>query len=259
MIRKDGTKAILMLTTNLISHDGQTQTFQNIARDVTEENRMQENLRSYVQQVTRAQEEERLRIARELHDSTAQNLIALLHQLENFLHDQAQLPIDQVRELWAFHEQIKDMLQEIRRLSRDLRPSILDDVGLPSALHWMVRELKAESGIQASLQIDGTDRRFSQEVELLLFRIIQEALRNIRKHSQASKAEVLIKFREASTTITVIDDGKGFETPEKISDLSRSGKLGLVGMEERVRLLGGSLEVKSKPGKGTVVIVGVPI
>jgi len=259
LIRQDGTEATLMLTTSLIALDGESWAFQNIARDITEEKRMQENLRSYVQQITRAQEEERLRIARELHDSTAQNLIALLHRLENFLHDQAELPIEKVREMWAFHEQIKDTLQEVRGLSRDLRPSILDDVGLLSALHWISRELKTEYGIEASLHVKGIERRFPQEVELLLFRIVQEALRNVGKHSRASSAEVSINFEETKTRVIVEDNGVGFQIPEKISDLSRSGKLGLVGVEERVRLINGRLEVKSEPGKGTSVIVEVPV
>lgn len=259
VIRRDSTEATLMLTTNLICSNGQPRAFQNIARDVTEEKRMQENLLSYVQQITRAQEEERLRIARELHDSTAQNLIALLHQLENFLHDQAKLPVDKARELWAFHEQIKDILQEVRYLSRDLRPSILDDVGLLPALHWAVRELKTEYEIEATLQMYGAERRFSPEIELILFRVVQEALRNVGRHSHASKAEVLIRFRKGKTAVTIRDNGIGFQLPDKVSDLSRSGKLGLVGMQERVRLLGGSLEVKSEPGKGTTVIVEAPI
>ncbi len=259
LIRRDGTEATLMLTTNLVSRNGQPQAFENIARDITEEKRMQENLRSYVQQITRAQEEERLRIARELHDSTAQNLIAMLHRLENFLRDQAELPVEKARELWAFHEQIKDTLQEIRGLSRDLRPSVLDDVGLLSALHLVVRELKMEYGIEATLQVQGVERRFPQEVELLLFRIVQEALRNVGKHSRASKAEVSIKFEDSKTIVVISDNGTGFQLPAKISDLSRSGKLGLVGMEERVRLLGGSLEVESQPGKGTTVVVKAPV
>jgi PAS domain S-box-containing protein len=259
MIRRDGTEAILMLTTNLVTTDGQSIAFQNIARDVTEEKRMQENLRSYVQQITRAQEEEHLRIARELHDSTAQNLIALLHQLENLLHNEAKLPVSVTRPLWAFHEQVKAILQEVRHLSRDLRPSILDDVGLLPALRWAVRELETEHGIKASLQVRGTERKFSQEGELIFFRIVQEALRNIGKHSYASNTEVLIKFEEGKTTVIIRDDGIGFQLPEKISDLSRSGKLGLVGIEERARLLGGSLEVKSEPGKGTSVIVEAPM
>jgi two-component system, NarL family, sensor histidine kinase DegS len=259
LIRRDGTKAVLMLTTNLIYREGRPEAFQNISRDITEEKRMQENLRSYVQQITRAQEEERLRIARELHDSLAQNLIALLHRMDNFLQEQTDLPLEKVKELWSFHEQIKDSLQEIRGLSRDLRPSVLDDVGLLSALHLITRELKTEYGIEANLKVHGVERRFPQEVEVLMFRVAQEALRNAGKHSRATNAEVSINFEDSTTTVIVSDNGAGFTVPEKISDLSRSNKLGLVGMEERVRLLGGTLEIHSEPGKGTSVTVTAPI
>ena len=259
LFRRDGTEATIKLTTNLVWSDGTPKTFQNIARDITEEKRREENLRFYVQQITKAQEDERLRIARELHDSTAQSLIALLHQLENLLHDKLKLSVGEARELWAFHAQIRDILQEVRCLSRDLRPSILDDVGLLPALHWAIRQLKAEYGIEASLQVQGAERRFSLEVELLLFRLVQEALRNIGKHSHASNAEVFIRFEEGKTIVTIKDNGIGFQPPEKISDLSRSGKLGLVGMQERVRLLDGSLEVQSEAGKGTSVIIEAPI
>ena len=259
LMRKNGAEATLMLTTNLISSDGQPKGFQNVARDITEGKRLEENLRLYVQQITRAQEEERLRIARELHDGTTQTLITLLHQLENLLHDKAKLPVGEARELWAFHERIKDVLQEVRHLGRDLRPSILDDVGLLAALRWVTRELKTEYGVEASLQVHGDERRFPPEVELILFRIVQEALRNIGRHSQASKAEVLIRFGEGKTAVIIRDNGIGFQLPDKVSDLSRSGKLGLVGMQERVRLLGGSLEVKSKPSKGTTIIAEAPI
>ena len=259
LLRRDGTEATLRLTTNLISSNGQPTAFQNIARDITEEKRMEENLRFYVQQITRAQEEERLRIARELHDSTAQTLIALLHQLENLLYDKAKLPVGEARELWSFHEQIKGILQEVRHLSRDLRPSLIDDVGLLAALRWALRELKTEHSVDGDLQVRGDEQRLSQEVELILFRIVQEALRNIGKHSHASKAEVLISFEEGKITAIINDNGIGFQLPDKVGDLSRSGKLGLVGMEERVRLLDGSLEIKSEPGKGTTITVEAPI
>jgi PAS domain S-box-containing protein len=259
LLRRDGTEATLRLTTNLISSDGQPTAFQNIARDITEEKRMEENLRFYVQQITKAQEEERLRISRELHDSTAQTLIALLHQLENLLYDKAKLPVGEARELWDFHEQIKGILQEVRHLSRDLRPSLIDDVGLLAALRWALRELKTEHSVDGNLQVRGDEQRLSQEVELILFRIVQEALRNIGKHSHASKAEVLISFEEGKFTATINDNGIGFQLPDKVGDLSRSGKLGLVGMQERVRLLDGSLEIKSEPGKGTTIIVEAPI
>ncbi|MDD5094781.1 MAG: GAF domain-containing protein [Dehalococcoidia bacterium] len=258
-IQRDGTETTLMLTTNLLSSGDHPKGFQNIARDITEEKRMQENLRFYVQQITRAQEEERLRIAHELHDSTAQSLIALLHQLENLLHDKSELPLGEAREMWAFHEQIKDVLQEVRHITRGLRPSILDDLGLIPALHWLTRQLQTEQRVETSLQIHGAERRFSQEAELILFRIVQEGLRNIGRHAHASKAEVSITFGDGKTTVVITDNGIGFNLPAEVSDLSRIGKLGLTGMQERVRLLDGRLEAKSEEGKGTIITIKAPI
>jgi len=259
LLRRDGTEAILRVTSNLTYNNGRPQAFQNVARDITDEEIMRENLQFYVEHITKACEEERLRIAGELHDSTVQSLITVLHQLENFLYDQPNLPVHKVREIWAIREHVRDILQELRSLSRDLRPSILDDLGLVAAVRWTVRELEAEHGIQSGLQVCGVERRFSKEAELNFFRIVQEALRNIGKHSHASKAEVVIEFEDHKTTVTIRDNGVGFESPKEISAVSRSGKLGLVGMQERVRLLGGVLEIKSEPGKGTSVIVEAPI
>ena len=259
LIRKDGTEATLRLTTSPIFSNGQLIAFQNIARDITEEKRMQENLRYYLQEIARAQEEERRRIARELHDSTAQTLIALLHQLENLLGDKAKLPVREAKALWGFYEQIRDVLREVRRFSRDLRPSILDDLGLLPALEWVTGELKKEYGVETTLEVVGDVRRFSQEAELILFRIVQEALRNVAKHAQASKAEVKVEFEKQKTRVTISDDGIGFELPESLGDLPHTGKLGLAGMQERVQLLGGNLKLKSKLGKGTTVVATAPI
>ena len=104
----------------------------------------------------------------------------------------------------------------------------------------------------------GSERRFLPEAELLLFRILQEALNNIRRHAQASEAHVVIELAEDRIKVTISDNGRGFELSGRIDDLPRSGKLGLAGMQERARLLGGTIEVKSTPGKGTTLIVDVP-
>jgi PAS domain S-box-containing protein len=259
LVRKDGTEATLRLTTSPIFSDGQLVAFQNIARDITEEKQMRENLRFYLQEITRAQEEERKRIARELHDSTAQTLIALLHQLENLMSDRAKLPVREAKALWGFYEQIRDVLGEVRRFSRDLRPSILDDLGLLPALEWVTGELQKEYGVEAAFKVVGSERRFSPEAELILFRVVQEALRNIAKHAQASKAEVKVAFEKQKVRVTVSDDGIGFQLPESFGELLHSGKLGLAGMQERVQLLGGDLKLKSKVGKGTTIVTTAPV
>jgi PAS domain S-box-containing protein len=234
---------------------GAIETLENI----TERKKAEENLRYYLQEITKAQEEERKRIARELHDSSAQNLIALLHQLDNLLNDKAKLPVSEAKALWGFYEQIRDTLQEVRRFSSDLRPSILDDLGLLPALEWVTEDLKNTYWIEVNLKVLGNERRLFPETELLLFRIVQEALRNIAKHAEATKAEVEVKFDEDKITITISDDGKGFEPPESLGVLPPTGKLGLVGMQERVQLLGGRLKLESKPGKGTKIFVEAPV
>lgn len=259
LVRKDNSQATFMLTSSLITLDGQPVGFQHIARDVTEEKRMEENLRFYLQHITKVQEEERKRMSRELHDSTAQTLIAILHQLEDFLENKTGLRMRDTRSLWKLHEEVRTVLHEVRQFGRDLRPSILDDLGLIPSLEWLCSEIGKESGIDTRLQVVGAERRFSAEVELVLFRIIQEALRNVARHSSASHVQITVAFNEQTTLVTVEDNGKGFALPETIADLSRLGKLGLTGMQERVRLLGGSLKVESELDKGTKVIVEVPL
>jgi len=150
-------------------------------------------------------------------------------------------------------------LQGIRRFSQDLRPSIIDDLGLMPAVKWLVKQKSEESGIDIALRITGREQRLLPEMELILFRIIQEGLNNVSKHASASEAEVQVEFENSRVEVSITDNGKGFELPQTVGDLSPSGKLGLVGMQERVSLLNGSLNIKSEPGKGTEVKASVPI
>ncbi|MCL6472745.1 MAG: PAS domain S-box protein [Firmicutes bacterium] len=259
IIKKDGTEAILTITTNLISVNDHPYAFQFIGRDITKEVRMQENLRFYLQQITQAHEDERLRISRELHDSTAQDIIAILQRLESFCKTDEHLPMARLRSLWNLYGQIKGLLEDVRQLSRDLRPSILDDLGLLPAVEWLVEQLKSEHRIESSLIVSGAEKRFSTEVETTLFRIIQEALRNIIKHAEATKASVRIDFADSETRILISDNGKGFELPASLGELSRLGKLGLDGMLTRARLAGGSFDLKSSLGAGTTIDISIPV
>jgi len=259
VIKRDGTQAILRLTSSLVTTDGQPRGFQHIARDVTLERRMEDNLRFYVQQITQAQEEERKRIARELHDDTAQELIALSRKLDNIISTGTQLSKRDSMRVEEARQHLDSILKGVRRFSQDLRPSVLDDLGLLAALEWLTSELQRHFGIAMGTAVIGVQRRFSPEAELLMFRIAQEALRNACKHAQASRVWVTVEFGDDKIILTVTDNGKGFELPKRLSDLASSGKLGLAGMEERARLLGGSLTLQSEPGKGTTVTVEVPL
>jgi signal transduction histidine kinase len=124
---------------------------------------------------------------------------------------------------------------------------------------WLVSELTDNHGIAADIEVVGEERQLPPEAELMLFRIIQEALSNVRRHSHASRVVVRVEFADRSTKVTVSDNGMGFEMPTRIGDLARSGRLGLAGMQERAQLLGGTLSIDSKPGKGTLVVVEAPL
>jgi len=257
LIRKGGTTSTIEVTTSLVAREGQPIGFQHTARDVTEEREMQENLRYYLQQVTRAQEEERKRIARELHDETLQNLIVISRQMEKITSSEAlwEESHEVVRDL---KKQIETAVQEMRRFSHDLRPSVLDDLGLLPALELLADDLET-NGINTTFKVVGVTRRLQPEVEVMLFRIAQEAARNIWRHSEASTAELSIEFTDGLLRISIKDNGKGFKSPHRTGDLASLGKLGLVGMQERVNFLGGVLLLKSEPGNGTQIVVEVRV
>jgi signal transduction histidine kinase len=212
----------------------------------------QESLQIYARQVTQAQEDERLRIARELHDDTAQELVMLSRKLEDL---KSRVKSEQVRDIEDLLTMTRGTIQAVRRFSRDLRPSILDDLGLRAALEMVVEDTGNRLPKGANLQVTGSPRRLDGPLELALFRIAQEALRNAEKHSGATSVDVELDFGTDGVTLEVSDDGKGFSTGPSMSEMIRKGKLGLVGMKERAELVGGTLHVLSSHGGGTKVTV----
>jgi signal transduction histidine kinase len=213
----------------------------------------QESMQSYVRQITQAQEDERLRIARDLHDDTAQELVGLVRRLEQ-LRKASPGVSEPVDELLA---QTRATLQSVRRYSRDLRPSVLDDLGLLAALETVVDETDGRLSGGATLKVTGTPRRLDPSVELALFRIAHEALRNVEKHADAETAVVELDFADDVIRLSIEDDGRGFTAPSNTSDLARIGKLGLLGMKERAELVGATFEVLSTRGRGVSIVVAV--
>lgn len=258
LVRKDGTKLVTIITTNLVNVENDVKAFQNTARDVTNEKRMEENLRYYLQQITRAQEEERKRIARELHDDTTQLLLSLSRQLDNFIRNGDNYSPEQIDFLKDIQEQVNRGVQSIHRYAQDLRPSLIDDLGLMAALRSLVKRAHEYNGIVISLEVVGEERRLPSEVEMLLYRVIQEALNNVWKHSMATESHIDIRFFEKQVDVSISDNGIGFELSDMIDDLAQTGKLGLIGMQERARLLGATLSFDSSPGKGTRVLFSLP-
>lgn len=258
LVTKDGVVAVLKLTTSLVEVNEEAVGFQHIARDVTQEKRMQESLRFYLNQITIAQEDERKRIARELHDDTIQSLVVLARQLEELISDRRGLSEYKRIQLDILRDRIDKIIDDVRRLSQDLRPPSLDRLGLLPALEWLASDVSKRSGINVQVMVRGVSRRLPQEVELVFFRIAQEALRNTLKHSGATDAEVNVEFGQKSVGITVKDNGRGFHIQETTGDLVKQGRLGMAGMQERVQLIGGKLKISSKPGKGTTVSFDAP-
>jgi signal transduction histidine kinase len=220
--------------------------------------RLYQNMRYYARQITRAQEDERKRIAREAHDETAQVLVALARRLDALISS-PELPSSSFRErLEGLRGLTTEALQSVRRFSQDLRPPVLDDLGFVAAVRGLTRSLE-EVGVETELQVSGSPYRLSPEEELVLFRIAQEALNNARRHADAPRAKVMISFRDNNVQMVIEDDGRGFDAPDRLVDLAVSGKLGLIGMHERARILGGTLRIDSQPGEGTKVIVDTPV
>jgi two-component system, NarL family, sensor histidine kinase DegS len=259
LIKKDGTDAIVELFTRLIRADGKPIGFQNIARDVTVERRLRDNLRLQIHKTLMAQEEERKRIARELHDDIAQSILLLSRQLDILISkNDSKIPKASIIELEHIENIANDAYKSLQRYARDLRPSILDQMGLVAALNWLTEELGKELRIKTSVKSDKLPP-LPSEVELAMFRIAQETLNNIRKHAQASAVNITVQLTSNNLKMSITDNGKGFSTSRLTGDLAKEGKLGVLGMEERARLIGGTLQIKSEPGKGTTVIARAPI
>jgi signal transduction histidine kinase len=216
-------------------------------------------------QVVGAQEAERQRIARELHDATGQSLTAIslgLRGVENYLvqstlGDDPRVLIHQVKELRSFGQ---NALGELRNLISDLRPPQLDDLGLAAALRWYVQAYAQRRNIAAQFRVEGDDSRLPPEYRTVLFRIAQEALTNIAKHAVATSAEVVLLVEPHLVRLDVSDDGRGFD-PRLVAQLEtdRQAGWGLVGIRERALLLGGESRIDTAPGAGTHLQVTVPL
>lgn len=224
-----------------------------------EEIRRKEEVRTrLLERVISAQEEERRRIARELHDETGQSLTSLALGL------QAMEGVKNLEEVKVRTAELRSLvaktLEEVHHLARALRPSILDDLGLVAALERSVKGYEAATGLRIDFYAQGLDgKRLSPHLETALYRIVQEALTNVVKHAQARNVSVLLERRGRAVVAVVEDDGRGFDVAAARRSRGDDKGLGLIGIEERASLLGGTLTVESRPGMGTTVVVEIPL
>ena len=217
--------------------------------------RYRASMRRYVVAITHSQEDERKRIARDLHDDTVQSMVAIGQRLDLCrakLADQE----DITRDLTDLRKMVTETVNAVRQFSRDLRPLALEDLGLVAALHHLVNEMS--NGVQCNIEVKGDPGPLARELEIAIYRIVQETLQNVRKHAQASQVAVRISFTTYNIEMQITDNGRGFVVPENLSDLARQGNFGVMGIEERVKLFGGAFHIASKPDEGTRVSVILP-
>jgi two-component system sensor histidine kinase UhpB len=211
--------------------------------------RVETERRESARRALSAQEDERRRVARELHDELGQVLTGVL-----LLMDEAgRAPSDRAREaLDEGREAARASIEEVRRIVRDLRPEALDDLGLASAMSALASAFGRQTGIPLERRIPAELRDLSHEQELVLYRVTQEALTNVARHAGASAAELLVDQTEDYVKVTVLDDGCGFEAPPPDDG-------GIRGMRERALLVGGSVDIDSTPGRGTRIVLTIPV
>jgi signal transduction histidine kinase len=216
-------------------------------------------MRDYLAAMTRGQEAERARLARELHDGPVQDLIALRQRAEMA---QRLVGRGEAEQAEALLEELRSAelttLEELRRLIGALRPSYLEDLGFVPALEMLVRQVAERTAAQVQLETVCTDQRLAPEVELAAYRIAQEALNNALQHARAENITVRVRCDSVGVTLSVGDDGVGFELPPRPDLLTQAGHFGLLGMRERATLLGGSFRIHTAPGEGTRATVRLP-
>lgn len=219
----------------------------------------QQSLRDYAGVITAGQEDERRRLARELHDGAVQALVALDQRMQL-----AQLAITDetsgvAKRLAETRRMTASLIEEVRRVIRALRPIYLEDLGLASALEMLAQDTSQVLGIPVAFSTSGQERRLPTEVELTLYRMMQEALSNIARHAQASRASVRLAFAPDHLALTIQDNGRGFTVPASPAEFAPQGHFGLLGLHERAELIGARLAIHSTPGAGTTVDVTVPL
>ena len=230
---------------------------EELAREVVMRSRTEERVKSLLERLVQVQEEERRRIARNLHDSLGQQLTALRLSI-GALKDDVLSAADLRNRLEAIDKIASHIDRDVDFLAWDLRPPTLDEVGLNAALANIVHEWSAAQRVEAEFHASEKAVRLASDIESHLYRIVQEALNNVSKHAQASHVSVLLEHKGTDVVLIVEDDGRGFDLDVVKASVDRRG-MGLTGMEERVALIGGELEIESSAGKGTTIFARVPI
>jgi PAS domain S-box-containing protein len=242
--------------------NGRFSGYRGISRDITKRKRVEESLaeannqlKQYSRRITQIQEEERKKIAYELHDDTAQYLSLLKLELDSLVHSGKIQDPEVLKKLEFLERDAGRAVDDVRRYSHELRPGILEHLGIQAALEQIAEDINRLGQIKVIVNACGEEQKLSEEVKLGLFRIAQEGINNARKHSKSPQAIISIDFQQSQVRMIISDDGIGFDMREVSARTALKGNLGLMSMQERAKLIGANLIIDSEPGKGTTVTV----
>jgi PAS domain S-box-containing protein len=260
VITRNGSRIPYYFTGQLIQYEGKPcliGTGIDIAERKKAEDELEQSyksIRQLTEHLQNIREEERIHIAREIHDELGQQLTVM--KMDVSWLNKKMIPGDEhiKQKLKSLSEMLDGTVKTVRRISSELRPSLLDDLGLVAAMEWQLKEFKQRSGIATSLITPETEQQLPDTVKTGLFRIFQESLTNVARHAHAKKVKVSLQYKDRKIVLTVQDDGKGFDK-KKTAD---KRTLGILGMKERTLMMGGEYEITSTPGKGTTVLVAIP-
>lgn len=230
---------------------------QHYSQLLEQSRRMQEQLRLLSRQLLSAQEEERKKISRELHDVIAQTLTSINVQLATLKREAAIDARGLERNIARTQKLVEKSVNIVHRFARELRPTVLDDLGLIPALHTFMKGFREETGIRVSLSAAAAVEQVHGDKRVVLYRVAQEALTNVARHAQASQAQVNIQKLDGAIYMKIKDDGKGFQGERALR--KKNKRLGLLGMRERLEMVGGTFNITSAPGKGTTILVQIPL
>jgi len=234
------------------------QSEQQSAQLLAQSRRMQEHLRLLSRQLLSAQEEERKKISRELHDVIAQTLTTINVRLAALKSEAALNTQGLEQSIARTQELVQRSVEIVHRFARELRPAVLDDLGLIPALQTFMKNFREQTGILVTLSAFAAVEQVSGATRTVLYRVAQEALNNVARHAHASEAEVTIQKLDGAVSLKIKDNGNGFRQ-ERLSNVKGNRRLGLLGMKERVEMVNGSFAVESAPGKGTRIQVQIPL
>ena len=256
--RKDGNLFPVEISTRLFTLQGEQLVLAHI-HDITKRKQAESELRRLSSRLLNAQEDERRRIAFELHDELGQDLTVLKLHIDSI---KRKLHPDQSALHKAFEDVLRDVsqtIEKVRRISRDLSPSVLVDLGLTAALRWMINSFAKHSNIEISTDIMDTKGLFSTDQQIAIYRIFQEIFTNISRHARATRVSLEIKKEDDKILFLLNDNGIGFDTEQIKTRYAPDKGLGLAAMEERIKMLSGRIEIFSREGRGTRIAFEIPV